>query len=468
MAIPGVVANGWLVWSHRAEASQTRHLPVMVGAGSRRLGHRHDAAQGAGRPRAVRGAGGDDRRLHRAAAVRPGFTLPAAVTRVASPPVGLVAPAGCRARRASPARCCRPTCTASACRRAPTSSRWRRCSSCFSSVQAIDAVGVGLYTRQPAAESLLALVPIPSRCRSASRAARKLSAQTFQRVVLVLLARVGRLAGPRRGRRSARHDRREGAGGRRQLVPAVPGQRHRLLRPDPHARRASTAGTTGPTPGRRPPTGYERARRGGARRRPPGHRRRAPAPRRADPAVRPVRAHRGPARAGRALQARMVRRSTPRRRRCSTRRRARGRRSPYGATATVVGYLRRAGRRARGPGRGRAGARAGVHQGAVQHLRAVLPAPRRRDAVRRGTGPGRGRAVTRRSATTGTPSRWPPSARARPAGWTASTRAGSSSWAPASAATWRCATPPRSARPARRRRHRRPLRPAGLRRAAGR
>ena len=24
MAIPGVVANGWLVWSHRAEAPQTR------------------------------------------------------------------------------------------------------------------------------------------------------------------------------------------------------------------------------------------------------------------------------------------------------------------------------------------------------------------------------------------------------------------------------------------------------------
>jgi hypothetical protein len=34
MAIPGVVANGWLVWSHRAEASGTRDLPVMMACGA--------------------------------------------------------------------------------------------------------------------------------------------------------------------------------------------------------------------------------------------------------------------------------------------------------------------------------------------------------------------------------------------------------------------------------------------------
>ena len=34
MAIPGVVANGWLVWSHRAEASETRDLPVMMACGA--------------------------------------------------------------------------------------------------------------------------------------------------------------------------------------------------------------------------------------------------------------------------------------------------------------------------------------------------------------------------------------------------------------------------------------------------
>ena len=65
-----------------------------------------------------------------------------------------------------------------------------------------------------------------------------------------------------------------------------------------------------------------------------------------------------------------------------------------------------------------------VDQGAVQHLRAVLPAPRRRDALGRGAGPGRGLgflAVFRDA--TGTPRRWPRCRGGRPAhGWTGSTR----------------------------------------------
>ncbi len=64
----------------------------------------------------------------------------------------------------------------------------------------------------------------------------------------------------------------------------------------------------------------------------------------------------------------------------------------YGEGCTVVGYLRRADRRAAARARG-AAAGPGVHQGAVQHLRAVLPPPRRRDPVGRGAGPGRGLAV---------------------------------------------------------------------------
>jgi uncharacterized membrane protein YfcA len=32
MAVPGVVSNGWLVWTHRETARQTRDLPVLLAA----------------------------------------------------------------------------------------------------------------------------------------------------------------------------------------------------------------------------------------------------------------------------------------------------------------------------------------------------------------------------------------------------------------------------------------------------
>jgi uncharacterized protein len=34
MTIPGVIANGWLIWTHRHEARGTRHLPGMLVAGT--------------------------------------------------------------------------------------------------------------------------------------------------------------------------------------------------------------------------------------------------------------------------------------------------------------------------------------------------------------------------------------------------------------------------------------------------
>ena len=105
MAIPGVVANGLLVWSHRAEASKTRHLPAMVGAGivgsviGTMLLKSLDGRVLSG------GARRGDRRLHRAGRVQAGLH---AARR--GDPGGLGArsawsPVGCRARRASPARC---------------------------------------------------------------------------------------------------------------------------------------------------------------------------------------------------------------------------------------------------------------------------------------------------------------------------------------------------------------------------
>jgi uncharacterized protein len=187
MAIPGVVANGLLVWSHRAEAPSTRHLPVMIGAGV--VG----SVVGTMLLKTL-----DGRVLSGVLALvivgyivlalaRPGFTLPDRVTRVGSAPVGLVAGGLQGATGIS----------------GPLLTTWLHgfgmpprayvfaISSLFfvfSSVQTITLVGVGLYTPSRLLESLLALVPILVALPLGVRAARRLSAQTFQRVVLVLLA----------------------------------------------------------------------------------------------------------------------------------------------------------------------------------------------------------------------------------------------------------------------------------------
>ena len=119
---------------------------------------------------------------------RPGFHLPAAGDphrarhRWASPPVGS------RARPASPARCCRPTCTASACGPGAYVFALATLFFGFALVQTIALFGVGLYTatrlaREPAGAGARS----PSRCRSASWAARRISVQTFNRVILALL-----------------------------------------------------------------------------------------------------------------------------------------------------------------------------------------------------------------------------------------------------------------------------------------
>ena len=187
MAIPGVVANGLLVWSHRAEAPRTRHLPAMVGAGI--VG----AVVGTLLLESL-----DGRLLSGALAVvilgyivlsvlKPGFTLPAGVTRIGSAPVGLVAGGLQGATGIS----------------GPLLTTWLHgfglpprayvfaLSSLFfvfSSVQAVTLTGVGLYTPARVLQSLLALVPILLALPLGVRAATRLSARTFQRVVLVLLA----------------------------------------------------------------------------------------------------------------------------------------------------------------------------------------------------------------------------------------------------------------------------------------
>jgi uncharacterized protein len=187
MAIPGVVANGLLVRSHRAEAPGTRHLPVMIGAGvvgavvGTLLLKSLDA-------RVLSGVLALVIVVYIVLAVaKPGFTLPERVTRVGSGPVGLVAGGLQGATGIS----------------GPLLTTWLHgfgmaprayvlaLSSLFfvfSTVQTVTMFGVGLYTPSRLVESLLALLPILVALPLGVRAARRLSAQTFQRVVLVLLA----------------------------------------------------------------------------------------------------------------------------------------------------------------------------------------------------------------------------------------------------------------------------------------
>jgi uncharacterized membrane protein YfcA len=121
------------------------------------------------------------------ALAKPGFTLPDPVTRVGSAPVGLVAGGLQGATGIS----------------GPLLTTWLHGFGMpprayvfaistlffvFSSVQAITLATVGLYTPIRLLESLLALLPILIALPLGVQAAKKLSAQTFQRVILVLLA----------------------------------------------------------------------------------------------------------------------------------------------------------------------------------------------------------------------------------------------------------------------------------------
>lgn len=187
MAIPGIVANGWLVWSHRREAAATRDLPGMLAAGI------------AGSVAGTMLLHSLDNRVLSAvlavvivayigiAIVHPGFTIPARITRFLSPPVGLAAGGLQGATGISG-----PLLTTylHGFGLAPRAYVFALSSLffVFSSVQTATLFSVGLYTPSRLIESLLALVPIVVALPLGARAARRLSPQAFQRVVLVLLA----------------------------------------------------------------------------------------------------------------------------------------------------------------------------------------------------------------------------------------------------------------------------------------
>jgi uncharacterized membrane protein YfcA len=121
------------------------------------------------------------------ALVHPGFTIPARITRWASPPIGLAAGGLQGATGIS----------------GPLLTTWLHgfglkprayvfaLSALFfvgALVQAGTLASIGLYTRESLVESLLALIPIALTLPLGTAAAKRLSPRTFQRVVLVLLA----------------------------------------------------------------------------------------------------------------------------------------------------------------------------------------------------------------------------------------------------------------------------------------
>lgn len=187
MAIPGVIANGWLVWTLRHEARETRDLPGMlitatVGAiAGTLLLHSLDGRILSGVLAVVIIA------YITIALVHPGFTIPPRITRWASPPIGLAAGGLQGATGIS----------------GPLLTTWLHgfglkprayvfaLSALFfvsALVQAGTLASIGLYTRESLIESLLALIPIGLTLPLGTAAAKRLSPQTFQRVVLVLLA----------------------------------------------------------------------------------------------------------------------------------------------------------------------------------------------------------------------------------------------------------------------------------------
>ncbi len=187
MAIPGVVANGWLVWTHRDTAPSTRDLPMLVATGV--VG----AVVGTVLLKTL-----DGRVLSAVLAavicgyiaialLHPDLVIPHRVTRLTSPPVGLAAGGLQGATGISG-----PLLTTylHGFGLPPRAYVFSLSVLFFGSavVQSVTLAAVGLYTGPRLLESLLALVPIALALPLGTRAARRLSPRAFQRVVLVLVA----------------------------------------------------------------------------------------------------------------------------------------------------------------------------------------------------------------------------------------------------------------------------------------
>lgn len=186
MAIPGIISNALLLIANRDAVRLTRDLPALLATGV--LG----AVVGTV---ALKTLDGDILSLVLAAMIgvyvvvvtlHPGFVLRPALTQVISPPVGLVAGALQGATGIS----------------GPLLSTYLHGFGLaphvyvfslsvlfivFSAVQTATLFSIGLYTSSRLVESMLALIPIAIFLPLGSRVARRLSAEVFKRIVLVLL-----------------------------------------------------------------------------------------------------------------------------------------------------------------------------------------------------------------------------------------------------------------------------------------
>lgn len=194
MAVPGIVSNAWLMWTHRENLPRTRDLPLLIGTGL------------------VGAIGGtwllktlDPRILSGVLAAliagyvllrltRPTFELRPAVTRVLSGPVGFAAGAlqgatgisgpllntYLHSYRMEPAVYVVALVTLY---------------EMFALAQASALVGLGLLTGPRFAESLLVLVPMALLLPLGARLSTRLSPRTFDLWIMVLLiASAGKLA----------------------------------------------------------------------------------------------------------------------------------------------------------------------------------------------------------------------------------------------------------------------------------
>ncbi len=187
MAIPGIVSNSWLAYHHREEYPRTRDLPSLVGLSV--VG----AALGTVALKSL-----DGRALSAALVVvivayvvvalaHPGFHLPARLTRVMSPPVGLVA-GGLQGSTGISG----PLLTTYLHGFQLLPKAYIFSLAVLFGVGAVVQTGtlaaVGLYSGTRLVESLLILLPIAAFQPIGSWASSRLSRATFQRVTLVLVA----------------------------------------------------------------------------------------------------------------------------------------------------------------------------------------------------------------------------------------------------------------------------------------
>ncbi len=186
MAIPGVASNAWLVWSNRDAFELTRDLPSQLVTGT--FGAVAGTVLLKEAPADILSAVLALLILAYVAIVvlHPGFSLSRRFTRIASPPVGLVAGGLQGVTGVS----------------GPLVSTYLHGFSLpphayilsitvvfivFSIVQTVTLFGIGLYTPDRVGESLLALIPIAMLLPLGSRLSRRVSVETFKRLILALL-----------------------------------------------------------------------------------------------------------------------------------------------------------------------------------------------------------------------------------------------------------------------------------------